>query len=127
MVSVLNGNSQSGVYWQVGNSATLGTRTTFAGNIIALTSITMTTGARILCGRAIALNGSVTMDNNTISNDCANGGDYGSGRSDFGSGGFSAGQVAVVPEPATLLLVGTGLTCLGGAAWRRRRRTSVGV
>jgi hypothetical protein len=126
MVSVLNGSTQSGIYWQVGSSATLGTGSTFAGNIIALTSITMTTSAKILCGRAIALNGAVTMDNNVISNDCTGGGDFGTGRGDFGSGGFSTGQVAAVPEPTTLLLVGTGLLCVGGAGWRRRR-TSIGV
>ena len=69
--SVLINNAQpcdasSNVFWQVGSSATLGTTTAFAGNILALISITMTTGAS-LDGRAIALTGAVTMDTNTIS------------------------------------------------------------
>ena len=69
--SVLISNAQpcdasTNVFWQVGSSATLGTTTAFAGNILALASITMTTGAT-LNGRAIALNGAVTMDTNTIS------------------------------------------------------------
>jgi Ice-binding-like len=69
--SVLISNAQpcdasSNVFWQVGSSATLGTTTAFAGNILANISITMTTGAT-LDGRAIALTGAVTMDTNTIS------------------------------------------------------------
>jgi type VI secretion system secreted protein VgrG len=51
--------------WQVGSSATLGTGSTFRGNILALTSITMTTGMT-LAGRALARNGAVTLDTNTI-------------------------------------------------------------
>jgi hypothetical protein len=53
------------VYWQVGSSATLGTNTTFYGNILALTSITLTTGVTV-SGRALARNGSVTLDSNTV-------------------------------------------------------------
>jgi hypothetical protein len=66
-VSVIGGGSPCAVEWQVSSSATLGTGTTFVGNILALTSITMTTGAN-LTGRALARNGAVTMDTNTISN-----------------------------------------------------------
>ncbi len=53
------------VFWQVGSSATLGTDTTFVGNILALTSITLTTSTRIN-GRALAHNGAVTMDTNHV-------------------------------------------------------------
>jgi type VI secretion system secreted protein VgrG len=115
------------VYWQVGSSATLGTSTAFAGNIIADQSITMTTGASIVCGRAIALHGAVTLDNNVISNDCTNGGDFNTGNADFGSGGFSGGNITTTtPEPSTLaLLFGPCFVGLAGFA-RRNRRSAQG-
>jgi uncharacterized repeat protein (TIGR01451 family) len=63
---VLTGGAQaSNVFWQVGSSATLGTFSTLAGNILALTSITVTTGVTI-DGRALARNGAVTLDTDTI-------------------------------------------------------------
>ena len=46
--------ADSNVFWQVGSSATLGTTTAFQGNILALTSITLNTGATIGCGSALA-------------------------------------------------------------------------
>lgn len=61
--SALGGN----VFWRIGSSATLGTTTSFIGDILALTSITLNTGANILCGAALAQNGAVTLDTNTIS------------------------------------------------------------
>ena len=63
-----NGTNDPGcnVFWQVGSSATLGTATSFAGNILALTSITLNTGADV-SGRSLARNGAVTMDSNDIS------------------------------------------------------------
>lgn len=121
VVSVLHGGVNNGVYWQVGSSATLGTSTLFAGNILADQSITLNTTAKILCGRALALNAAVTMDTNTISNDCNafNGGDI--SRTDYGSGGFSGiGAVALVPEPETYALMLAGLGVLGVMVRRRR-------
>ncbi|MEA2138997.1 MAG: hypothetical protein QOG56_2147 [Solirubrobacteraceae bacterium] len=53
------------VFWQVGSSATIGSSSAFVGNILALTSISLTTGAT-LNGRALARNGAVTLDTNTI-------------------------------------------------------------
>jgi subtilisin family serine protease len=64
-VVLTNGGSAGQVFWQVGSSATLGTATSFAGNILALTSITLTTGARV-SGRALARNGAVTLDTNVV-------------------------------------------------------------
>jgi len=63
---VLSGGTQAkNVFWQVGSSATLGTTSIFAGTIMALTSITLDTGAS-LQGRALARNGAVTLDSNVI-------------------------------------------------------------
>ena len=83
-------------------SATLGTGSLFSGNILADQSITLNTSVDILCGRAIALNAAVTIDTNTISNNCFGNGSLGSERSDYGSLGFSgqAIPVAAVPEPS---------------------------
>lgn len=58
-----SGGAGPNVYWLVGSSATIGTYTNFKGNIIAITSITMTTGAKT-SGRLFALNAAVTMDTN---------------------------------------------------------------
>ena len=113
-VDVTNTGSGAGVYWRVGTSATLGTYSTFAGNILADQAITLTTGADILCGRAIALNAAVTLDTDRISNNNS-AQDFGSGRSDFGSYGFSGGTPAgpvTVPVPGAFLLVGCGLGSL---------------
>jgi type VI secretion system secreted protein VgrG len=121
-VSVINGGANDGIYWQVGSSATLGTGTVFAGNILADTSITLNTSASIMCGRAIALNGAVSMDTNTVSNDCSA---YTvNSVSDFGSQGYSGngiGNSTPVPEPGSAVLLGSGLL-LGLVAQRRRAR-----
>ena len=69
-VSIVGGNSTDSVYWNVGSAATLGTTTSFMGNIISLASDTLTTGATVGCGSVIALTGAVTLDTNTISAGC---------------------------------------------------------
>jgi len=64
-VVLANGAKACNVFWQVGSSATLGTNSVFKGNILALTSITITTGVN-LQGRALARNGAVTLDSDVI-------------------------------------------------------------
>jgi hypothetical protein len=118
-VNVIKGSSLSGVFWEVGSSATLGTGTVFEGNILADQSITLDTGADILCGRAIALNAAVTLDTNEISNNNSKQ-NFRSGLSDFGSYGFS-GSPAPAPAPATILLLGSGL--MGLVGWRGFRKS----
>ena len=77
-VRLINGAQDGNVFWQVGSSATLGTTTAFEGNILALASVTMNTGASLECGRALALTGAVTMDSNIICTPAAPGTNPGS-------------------------------------------------
>ncbi|TXL83010.1 DUF3494 domain-containing protein, partial [Streptomyces sp. IB2014 016-6] len=72
-VALINGAQACNVFWEIGSSATLGTNSTFVGNILALTSISATTGATI-DGRALARNGSVTLDTNRITRSTCTGG-----------------------------------------------------
>jgi hypothetical protein len=65
-VNIINGGSACNVFWQVGISAVLDTTTSFIGNILALTSITLNTGARV-SGRVLAQTGAVTLDSNIVS------------------------------------------------------------
>jgi hypothetical protein len=64
-VVLVGGAQAKNIIWQVGSSATLGTNSVFKGTIMALTSITMNTGAH-LDGRALASGGAVTLDTNVI-------------------------------------------------------------
>jgi hypothetical protein len=64
-ITLINGAQACNVFWQVGSSATLGTTSTFIGNILANASITLNTGVT-LQGRALARNGAVTLDDDAI-------------------------------------------------------------
>ena len=64
-VVLINGAQACNVFWQVGSSATLGTSTSFAGTILALTTATLDTGATV-SGRVLAQTGAVTLDDNQV-------------------------------------------------------------
>jgi hypothetical protein len=102
-VTVINpgtgGAADNNIFWQIGSSATLGTGTAFLGNIVALTSIALDTGASISCGATFARNGAVTLDDNTIS-------------------------ACAVPEPATPAVFGFSLAILAGLVLVRHRNAN---
>lgn len=63
---ILTGGAQAkNVFWQTGSSATIGDFTSFKGNILALTSITMNSGSTAV-GRMLARNGSVVLTSTNI-------------------------------------------------------------
>jgi hypothetical protein len=142
-VLLVNGAQACNVFWQVGSSATLGTGSVFRGSILALTDITVTTGATVE-GRVLALNGAVSLDTNTITRpQCAAGTDASATATPSATATRSGGpdseettQITDVPgggvdtgsSSGGLSTVGTGLvvlTVIGGAtavALRRRHR-----
>jgi hypothetical protein len=95
-VLMINGAQPCHLFWQVGSSATLGTDSAFAGNILALESIELNSGVTVL-GRLLARNASVTLINDTVTRaDCAvagsgPGGGGGGGESGPGGGGGESG------------------------------------
>ncbi len=98
-VTLINGADSCNVFWQVDSSATIGTYTSFVGNIMADQSIALQTGAT-LNGSALARIAAVTLDHNTITkSDCTNDGGGGTSVPDGGS---------------TLLLLGSGLATMFG-------------
>lgn len=101
---VFSGNASGNrLFWQAGTSATLGTGTHFAGNILADASVGLDSGATLIDGRALARIGAVTLDDNRI-----------------------AIPVAVpdaVPEPAAWSLMTAGF---GFAGMHIRRRRGLG-
>jgi Ice-binding-like/PEP-CTERM motif len=134
VVSVINTGAGAGLYWNVGSSATLDTTTSFQGNILALTSISLNTGATIGCGSALANTGGVTMQGNSIGGGCGAGGQAsnalgggltvpmgGGAPTKIGGGTLGGGTViGRVPEPGTYAITLAGLALLGFI--RRRRK-----
>lgn len=105
-VVLANGETGGNVFFDVGSSATLGTGSTFNGTILAQTSITLDTSAVIASGRALARDGAVTLDSNTVSI------------------GADIGQGTPVPEPATVALLAAGVVAtLAGLRMPPRRRS----
>jgi hypothetical protein len=64
-VLLINGASPCNVYWQVGTSATLGSTTSFVGNLMSLASISLNNGATVI-GRVLARNGQISLINNVL-------------------------------------------------------------
>ena len=65
VVTLTGGAQACNVFWQVGSSATLGAASTFKGNILALTSISLGTTGNIE-GRVLAQNGAVTLGGSNV-------------------------------------------------------------
>jgi hypothetical protein len=104
MVIGINMGQNDNIYWNVGSSATLGATAAFMGTIIAVASDTLDTGATDICGRIIALNGAVTLDDNVIDN-CA--------------GATTTTGTGTTPEPSSILLFGSGILGLAGVVRRK--------
>jgi len=107
-IVLTNGAQACNVFWQVGSSATLGANSTFKGNILALTSVTLTTGANVE-GRVFARNGAVTLDTNTVTKPTCvvpPPPPVPSGGSNFGAGNYWAPLplINVVKTPSPLAL-----------------------
>jgi hypothetical protein len=101
-VVFINGGSPCNVFWQVDSSATLGSSSSFVGTIMALTSITIANGVT-LNGRALARNGTVTMDNDAI------GGSTCPGPGTLPNAAYGPERVPVAPWSLFLVLSGVAL------------------
>jgi hypothetical protein len=64
-VLLVNGAQACNVFWQVGSSATLGTRSAFQGSVLASTSISVNEGVTV-SGRLLARTGAVTAINDAV-------------------------------------------------------------
>jgi Ice-binding-like/PEP-CTERM motif len=104
------------ITWVTGAGDTIGTTTAFLGTIIADTgTLAIGTGATIQCGRAIALDGNVTLNTNTIAvPDCTVASTEGSPGTGFTVSGEVLPPVGgtgstPTPEPGTFVLLLAGL------------------
>ncbi len=106
-VRLVNGAQPCKLFWKVGSSATLGTTSSFAGNILSLQSISVNNGVTVE-GRLLARNGAVTLINDTVTRTpcgttsaTGGGGNGGNGGNGGGAGGNGAPTVRIngVPRP----------------------------
>jgi serine protease AprX len=107
-VKLVNGAQACNVFWKVGSSATLGTTTSFAGNILALTSITMNDGVK-LDGRALARNGAVTLIDDTITVPHCAAGELDVARALTADPGLGANQTLRPNEQVEAVLIDAGV------------------
>jgi ice-binding like protein len=84
-VKLINGAQPCNLFWKVGSSATLGTTSNFAGNILALESISLNNGVAVN-GRLLARNGAVTLIDDTVTRTPCVTGTTGSGEGEGGGG-----------------------------------------
>lgn len=106
-VVLINGAQACNVYWQVGSSATLGTGTMFAGNVLAQASITVTTGTSLSGGGFYALTAAVTLDTNSIDPSGACGASVQQPLSASSTSSTSSTQIATTTPPATTTITTT--------------------
>ena len=64
-ITLANGALACNVWWQLGSSAALAANTSFEGNILAFTSITVANGSSVE-GRLLARGGTVTLSTNNV-------------------------------------------------------------
>jgi len=137
VVDVINTGSGAGVYWVMeAGSATLGSGSTFAGNILASSSITPGTTATDPCGRYLAQTGSVTLDGTDTIGISPCSGTLAGSNGLSGGGTLSLGpnggpvitplEDSRIPEPGTFVLFGAGIACLAARRLRFGARSAAG-
>lgn len=117
-VTLTGGAQACNVFWQVTSSASINTGVSFQGTIMALTSITIATGSTIY-GRALARNGTVTLDTDTITRMPCAAAPIGPIDTGDGSSSQAAGNSTLYLMTAAALATGVGAT---GILVTRRRR-----